>query len=907
MEDAAEGQGRILLVEGPVASGKSELLRIAAERAADSGFPFVEATCSRAEQALPLGVVGQLIRHSAFDREVSQQAAQRLESVRDGGGEAELVAALDTVCTALLDLATDTPVVVGIDDLRHADPASSRFLLHLARRVRTARILLVLTDDSEPPQRNAPFHAELRRQPPFRRMHLTPLSADDVTRHLVRHFGEARAERLGPEVFAASGGNPVLLRAIVEDRENGQGEQAPSYGPALLSCLHCSEPIMLQVVRALAVLGQDGSRVAVRELLDADDGDVGLALDALNASGLLGNDRIRLPAGRSAVLDDLPQAVRAELHHRAARLLHDRDTPVRRVARHLVEANQAGARWEIQALREAAEEALAGDEPSPAVAALTLAYAAATDDVERASLLARLAQAEWQLNPAAAARHLGLLSAAARAGQLDRRDCLQLVRQLLWHGRTAEAIDVLDRIRDTANVAPAAAIDVSASVTAELQAAELWLTGSHPALARKRSMPPAPARSMTPGMDPALRSTAMLADVLSHGRSRDAVGAALQVLHNVELSHGLSWADESAVFALLVLISANRTDTAAQWCDRMLAQDRAHRSPTWQAMFTAARSVIALRQGDLPAAAELGREALTHLAPKAWGVAVGFPLGSLLLATTRLGKYREAAKLLTRSVPEAMFETRYGLPYLYARGDYYLNTGHHHAALADFLACGKLVRRWGLDGAGLVPWHAGAAETWLRLGDEDQARRLIYDELARSGVDGSPGRGAALRVLAELSPLKRRLRLLTEALGQLEVAGDRFEQARVLTGLGRTQHALGDIRRSRTSFRRAWHIAKMCEAAPLTQELLSISGAADETGPDIPTSAPTGGITALTDSERRVASLAVLGYTNREIAAKLRVTASTVEQHLTRVYRKLDVKSRDNLPVELRLLVGNTA
>jgi len=903
MEDAAEGQGQILLVEGPVASGKSELLRIAAERAADSGFPFVEAACSRAEQALPLGVVGQLIRGGPFDREVLQQAVGRIESTRDGGGEADVVAALDTVCTALLDLAADTPVVVGVDDVGHADPLSARFLLHLARRVRATRLLLVLTSDSEPPQRNAAFHAELRRRPQFRRMHLTPLSREGVGRRLRAHFGEAPAERLAPDFFAASGGNPLLLRALVEDHENGQGEVSPSYGPALLSCLHCAEPIMLKVVRALAVLDEDGTRAAVAGVLGIDSADVGMALDALTASGLLGGGRIRLAAGRCAVLDDLPQAERARLHHRAARFLHERDAPVRRVARHLVEADNAGEAWEIQALREAAEEALAEDEPAPAVAALSLAHAAAGDETERAGLLARLAQTEWQLNPAAAVRHFGPLTAAARAQQLDRRDSLQLVRQLLWHGRTAEATDVLDRIRGAAGEP----VDTVTPVAAELQAAELWLTGSHPGMVRKRGQPSPDLRAMTPEMDPALRSTAMLADVLGHGRSHDAVDEALRVLRNVELSPGLTWADESAVFALLVLISANRSDIAALWCDRMLAQDRAHRSPTWQAMFTGARSMIALRQGELPVAAALGREALTHLAPKAWGVAIGFPLGSLLLATTRLGKYREAAKLLTRSVPEAMFETRYGLPYLYARGEYYLNTGHHHAALADFLACGKLVRRWGLDGAGLVPWHAGAAETWLRLGEESQARRLIYDELARSGVDGSSGRGAALRVLAELSPMKRRLRLLTEALGRLELSGDRYEQARVLTDLGRTQHTLGDRRRARTSFRRAWHIAKMCEATPLSQELLSISGATEETDAESVVSAPAGGIPALTDSERRVASLAVLGYTNREIAAKLRVTASTVEQHLTRVYRKLDVKSRDNLPVELRLLVGNTA
>ncbi|MDJ0467112.1 helix-turn-helix transcriptional regulator [Streptomyces sp. H27-C3] len=98
-------------------------------------------------------------------------------------------------------------------------------------------------------------------------------------------------------------------------------------------------------------------------------------------------------------------------------------------------------------------------------------------------------------------------------------------------------------------------------------------------------------------------------------------------------------------------------------------------------------------------------------------------------------------------------------------------------------------------------------------------------------------------------------------------------------------------------FRRAWHVANLCDAGPLTKELLSATGdlSSLETA-----SGSTDGITSLTGSERRVASLAVMGCTNREIASKLHITASTVEQHLTRVYRKLNVKRRKDLPVDLR-------
>ncbi len=54
-------------------------------------------------------------------------------------------------------------------------------------------------------------------------------------------------------------------------------------------------------------------------------------------------------------------------------------------------------------------------------------------------------------------------------------------------------------------------------------------------------------------------------------------------------------------------------------------------------------------------------------------------------------------------------------------------------------------------------------------------------------------------------------------------------------------------------------------------------------------------VARLSRAERRVAVLAAQGCTNQVIAARLFVTASTVEQHLTKVYRKLRVRSRTDL------------
>ncbi|MBW8486210.1 helix-turn-helix transcriptional regulator [Actinomadura parmotrematis] len=893
VQDCLAGRGRVALLEGPLGTGRTALLRALAERAERSGFRCLRASCSPAEQALPYGVAGQLLRGvPRGEGGADGPSARLLDEVAAGGADAgpaspEAVRAHHGLSLALLGLAEREPLLITVDDLRHADVASLHLLLHLVRRLGPARVLVVLADEAAPRPRHLTFLAELFRRPELRRLRLGPLSPDGTARAAAELLGPAApgpAPGGRPDLHAVSGGNPLLLDALAEDVRVAGAPRAEGYGLAFLACLHRGDPATAAVARALAIMGEDADPAELWRLVGLSPEDAGRALGSLDDAAVLDGGRFRHPVARAAVLADLAPAERADLHRRAARLLHDRGAPATRVADHLAAADHAQEPWAPAVLSEAAEHALLDDRAEAAARFLRLAHRGLPGEAERAAVRARLAGAEWQTSPSSAARHLAPLVTAALGGRLGLADGLALVERLLWFGRGGEAVRVLDRLR----------ADARPESGGGLHDAEVWLAYAHPPLARDRRTPVLAADRHfavpAPGGDPQLHAVAILADGLIRRRGHGAVARAEQVLRDLPLHLRNPWTVEAAPLAVQVLLRADRLDAAAAWCESSAKDAGAEGSGTRAAFFAAARAEVALRTGDLPSAMREARAALERLGAKSWGVAAGYPIGTFVLAATRAGEHDEAAKLLALSVPDAMFQTRHGLGYLYARGHHHLAAGHAHAALADFLSCGELIRGWGLDTAGPVPWRTDAAEAWLRLGNRDQARRLIREQLARTD-----GRGPALRLLAAASPVGRRLPLLTEAVDLAEASGDRYEQARVLADLSRV-HAAGNRRRARLLLRQALHVANMCGMRPLARELLSVQadlGGAEAMADGLE------GVASLTDSERRVASLAVVGNTNREIAAKLYITPSTVEQHLTRIYRKLGIRRRKELPADL--------
>jgi DNA-binding CsgD family transcriptional regulator len=904
-EEAESGNGQVVLVRSSVGHGKTELLSEFARQVAGPNSPFLTATCTAGESGLPMGVLSQLFHNASLSPALRGSLHQLLDrgasAVSPTGDTADAVESDSTqvfngFLLTLLELGGRRLVLLCVDDVEYADLPSLRCLLYLARRLRRARVLIVLSESRRLPGRVSALHTEVGQLPDLQRIELPALSPASVA-DLRAECCPAEAPAL--DVHAATGGNPAFVRALLGDL-GGSGAPGQEYRQAVIDCLRRCEDTVAEVARALAVLGPESDRTTLGGLLDLRPERVSEALALLDDVGLTVGTTFRHDMASVALRDDLPQGRRALLHERAARLLHESGKPAVTVARHLVDACCPTGRRAVEVLMEASAQALSTDRVGFAVDCLTLALAGAADEPRRVSVLSKLARAEWQLNPSAMLRHVDPLMAGMRAGLLDPRDAITLVRQLLWHGRLGQAREVLDWLRTLGAGAG------SETVT-ELGYVERWLTSCYPSLNIGQCIPRSPIdqdSSRSFRADPWLRSAAVLAETFRLGEQQDALAEAERFLATTQLSNTTPWSDEPAMLALLALVQGDRVEVAESCCERLLAESTSREAPTWRATFSAVAAVAALRLGDLGSAAARARSAMTLVSPEAWGVGIGLPLGSLILAATLRGAYAEARGYVTQPVPDTLFQSRYGPHYLHARGHFYSETDCHHAALADFLACGELQRSWGLDLPGFVPWRTSAAQTWLRLGNRDRAKRLVFDQLARTGAGRTRSRALALRVLATAGQVNRRPQLLAEAVDIFEDRGDRLELAITLTELSRAHRALGAHQRARLTVRRAWHLAKACGAEPLIRTLLSELGATERI---VASPSDSHGIKSLTGSERRVASLAVAGYSNREIAKKLFITPSTVEQHLTRVYRKLRVKHRGDLPTYLHADLANSA
>jgi ATP/maltotriose-dependent transcriptional regulator MalT len=230
---------------------------------------------------------------------------------------------------------------------------------------------------------------------------------------------------------------------------------------------------------------------------------------------------------------------------------------------------------------------------------------------------------------------------------------------------------------------------------------------------------------------------------------------------------------------------------------------------------------------------------------------------------------------------------------LFSRGDI------DGAAAAYGPLCDAIVSR-GVIEPSVVRWIPDAAEVFATGGDIARATGILdpFEDrarvLGRTSMLAMATRARALTLHATGSR-NEALELLEEALQLHREAPEPFE-------VGRTELALGTLLRRSRAKRAARDVLgsarRRFEETSATWWVERCDLELDGIG------APAAPVGELTPTEHRVAEQVAAGRSNREVAANLLMSPKTVEAHLSRIYRKLGVRSRTELAARLGSL-GN--
>ncbi|WP_067226050.1 LuxR family transcriptional regulator [Streptomyces sp. NBRC 109706] len=904
----AQQGGRVCLVTGAVGSGKTALLETFSDYATRRSSTVVSAVGSRAERDFPFGVMGQLISGAGLDFESAWQIidvmrrAQGTDPEGRGGAnehppsrdaDHEFTSAVNRFLSPLEDAARTSPLVLTVDDVHHADIPSLNCLLYVIRRLRPYRIMVVLTESETLRSRYPLFWAELMSQPHLTGLALPALDGAAIARLVGPRPPADIFRKVSKETLAATGGNPLLVRGLLDDerlwrRDSSDADPTPgTFAQAILRSFYRHEPEVRATAQAMAVLARPTSLQILARLLDHTPEFTGQAVRLLHASGLAEAGGLRHPHITRTVLTDLPADERRRLHRRAAEILHEHGTEPGIVAEHLVSSDWAEPSWAGQVLREAADQAMARGRPDITGACLRLIpcdAGTARWSEENALLL----HSRWQINPLSITTQLNQLEETACSGGELGPAALSAVPFLVWRGPVDSALEIVARLGTQGGHTP--------ETKERLEAARLLISLSRPdflpeARSRERLAAHTDPESGTSSGGQQLEALTLLADVLSQHRApAEVVACAGRLMQRHLAEEGPT---EPLEPTLLASLYAGRPDLVIRWTRALLERASAQHSPTWKAKLRTLRASAALRLGQLQEAEEQGRLALAELTPQAaWGVNAVGPLATLVSLATEARRMDEASHWLARPVPTEAFQTTAGLHYLAARARYRLAAGRRHAAANDLRQCGETMRRWQMDTTTLVPWRLELARVQIALDDRAEAARLLTAQLAReTGLDDRT-RGAAMRLLATLEPATSARSLLSAAVEILESCGDQVELARALANTAQIKRGSGDAKAAHQLFQRAHQVAKNAGASVLAQSMLAAVGTVPAR---LPSARPRRTEHRLSQAERRVATLAAQGHTNRQISSKLFITVSTVEQHLTRIYRKLQVKHRSDL------------
>jgi DNA-binding CsgD family transcriptional regulator len=929
LDEACAGRGRFVVVEGPAGIGKTALLAAARTAAAEAGMRVLRSRGTELEHDFAFGVVRQLFEPPLAETPELQRAdllepasglaagflglsgATPPEATPSSGVDPSF-AILHRLYWLCANLAAVGPLCVVVDDAHWADAPSLRYLAFLLTRLEELDVALIVATRPREAGADGELLATLATDPSAELIRLPPL-----TRAAVAQLVESRLAGIADPGFVdaclrATRGTPFLVRELVEAlSEDGVASTAEcaqhverigarTVGRSIRLRLRRLPEHAGRLARALAVL-EESDLLQAAQLAGLDEVQAGDAAELLAAAGILESCRPLTfihPIVRSSVYSELSGAERAQGHRRAAGLLAERPDAHERVAEHLLVTDPAADGWVAERLVGAARAAVRNGAPESAAVFLRRVLDEPPPPDDRSGLLLELGMAEASAGLDGWPEHLQGAVDTAPTAAAAADAAMVLAHGLSRAQRFAEAVDVLDHASsslDSGNSALALLLEAAAVVPA------LNDPATAPSLALRREVlrervagHPAP-----PELPLAVAAfTSVLANEPAEVGAELANRALLAGGIGAAGSGGKPWFSFATWFSLTTfsLLWAERFSQVRPLLDASIAQARVTGDSSRLAVGLATRAWLAFLRGDLSGAEGDTRTALaaTKLpAPPMYRVLNG---GLLVETLVDRGELDAAEQVLAPFEHEAESGSLIGSEVRFARGRLRVEQGRVAEGLEDFQGVGVQLTRASVTCPSYLPWRSEAALAQLVLGEDEQARRLAGEEVQLARAFGTPrALGVATRAAGVVAGGDRGESLLREAIDAFEHGDACLERARALADLGALLRRRNRRTEARELLREALDTAHRVGARPLAQQAeteLRATGAR-------PRRVVLTGLDSLTASERRIAEHASQGLTNREIAQTLFITTRTVEGHLTSIFRKLRLGSRNELNAAL--------
>jgi DNA-binding CsgD family transcriptional regulator len=905
--EAAHSGGQSVLIHGDAGIGKSvlwqEALRIAGER----DFCVLRSRPTQSEAQVAFAAVGDLLAPALGVLQrlapVQRRALETALLMREPDGTFPDTRVLGLALLAVMRaLAEERPVLVALDDAQWLDASSAQVLTFMLRRLDGDPVAVLAT------VRGQPFTVPLeldRTFAAFRPLPIAPLSVGAIHRLLWGRLGIALSRPVIVRVHGIAGGNPFfaleLGRALVdgsghvEDANVELPESLRAIVGQRLSALPASVRETLAAVAALAA-----PSVA---LLDALGGTSVDDVEFAQRRGVteFDGERIRFthPLLAPACYEALPLHRRRSLHERLATL----DVDLEERARHLAIAATGPDEQVAAALDAAAAHARARGAVQAAADLSERAIALTPPDLLERINRRRITAAEHCRYAGDTKKAAILLEDAVGSSQPGRVRADALGRLAGARGMTEGfpvAVQLLRRALSEPGLEPRQEVNLLCELA--------WVAHQGGDMGEGARCAEAGLALAEQLADPAtlaiaLAAVAQMSFARTGGIRQDLLDRALQLERTLDgggyaAAGWWTWhaglpmrlSPARVTLALLLGRSDRHAESRALW-SALAAEAREHADPdVVRCLFHWAQTEVAAGAWDT--ATELCDDAIQLT--RQIGLEVFEPLCLSILA--EIDAYRGDTEKARGAIPEllriaetgmfrwAAFRLRTALAVLELSNDDAAASWRHAAQLLEDVDeldvyLGRLA-------------GSAAIEALLAIGDDRRARRLLaqIDQRAAGGDAALRPLGLRCRglLLASHDDYEPAIAALEEAARPPEPPQgvNAFELGRTLLALGTVQRRAQHKRAARQSLERAVGIFERLGAEVWLErtrsELRRIGGriASDQ---------------EFSETERQIVELVVAGRRNSEVAAELSLSPNTVAWNLSKVYRKLGVRSRTEL------------